>query len=82
MVSAAIGVAQGRCRVADVQRALESPTPIQLKLPALVVPAHGLYLIKVTYRKEDLLVNRTNLVHQEHLTLAGLLDQYKLSLKN
>lgn len=81
MVSAAIAVAQGRTRVADMKRALESSTPHQLLFP--IVPPHGLYLIKVTYKEEDLLVNRpTRLIRQEYSTLVNLLDQHRLLLKN
>ncbi|XP_034247762.1 tRNA pseudouridine synthase-like 1 [Thrips palmi] len=80
MVAAAIAVGLGRLSVADVRRSLELSTPIPLSRP--VAPAYGLYLAKVTYKKEDLLVNRTTYVNQEYKKLVNLLDEYKLSLKN
>lgn len=79
MVSAAIAVAQGKCTVANVRRALESSKPIPVTYR--IVPSHGLYLAKVTYQEEHLLINRKTLVAPEHATLVNLLDQYKLSLK-
>lgn len=82
MVSAALGVAQGKCTVADVRRFLHSPPPSPPHLH--VVPAHGLYLMKVTYDEMFLAIDRKryNTGSEEHVQLLHMLDQYKFSLEN
>ena len=79
MVSASLAVAQGKLTVADVQSMLDSPAP-STGLNYRLVPAHGLYLIKVAYDDADLAVDRTKIVSSEYMELLHVIEQQKLAL--
>lgn len=77
MVSAAVSAAVGRHSIADLERLLHSPNTDNT-LRYRIVPAHGLYLLKVAYNDHDLSIDwKKRVPKEEHLKLVSILDQLR-----
>lgn len=80
MVSAVLQVSQGRMTPHDIQKLIEFPAHICLSYQ--VVPAHGLYLVKVSYDDAVLAIDWTRKpASEKHLLLLQVLHQVKQSLQ-
>lgn len=71
MVSALLSYGVGRTPIEDLHRLIDEPVPSSWKSEFSMVPAHGLYLVDVWYRPEDLEFK----CREEDLKLAALQEE-------